>query len=88
MQIKRCVDDHRELMQRPDVQLGLDYALGQMMWDKSHGVNTLVPVDGNAAAANYYMLLGAHEFIRVFKSLAESPQIIPPPPTDPMDHKF
>ena len=87
MQIKRCVDDHRELMQRPDVQLGLDYAMAERMWEKSGG-NVQVSVDGTAAAAKYYTLLGAHEFIRVFKSLAESPQIIPPPPTDPMDHKF
>lgn len=72
--MKSCVDQHMELLCRPDLQLGLEQALLQYGWEVCGG-NNLVDVSGNTAASSYYKLLGAHEFLRVFKTLAQPAQI-------------
>jgi hypothetical protein len=69
--VKAYIDTHRELIQRPDLQRGLDSALAQYAWELS-----AVDMDGNKAAQHQFKLVGAHEFIRTLKSLAEQP-IVP-----------
>lgn len=82
--IKHVVDAHRELLQRPDLQVGLDYAQAQLTFDLTTGN----PTDGNNAAARHYMLKGACELVRIFKTLTEVPKPLPQAKTDEMDHKF
>jgi len=84
---KAYVDAHRELMQKPEVQRGLDYALMQMLHELSE-----TSLDGNSSAANQYKLVGAKEFIRHLKTLAEV-QIAPAKKAGdrelkPEDHKY
>lgn len=76
--MKACVDNHRELMQRPDLNTSLDQAWLQLQWELCGGGGQL-EVGATPAAANFYKLLGAHEFIRTFKSLAEPVRILPKP---------
>lgn len=83
--IKHCVDAHRELMQRQDLNLSLEQAERQYAWELCGG-NTLLEAQGNNAAMNFYKLQGAHEFVRTLKHLAESPRIVPRSATDSMDH--
>jgi hypothetical protein len=83
--IKHCVDAHRDLMQRPDLLMSLEQTLLQLQWDLCGG-NIQGNVDGNGAAARYYKLLGAHEFLRIFKTLAEVPMVLPTPTTGEIDH--
>lgn len=68
--VKAYVDTHRELIQRPDLQRGLDNALAQYAWTLC-----AVDMDGNKAAQHQFKLAGAHEFIRILKSLAEQQMV-------------
>lgn len=68
--IKHCVDQHRELIQRPDFQLAVDNALQQMMWTEAGGMGP-ISVPGNDAASKFYKLQGAHDFVRTLVTLAE-----------------
>jgi hypothetical protein len=70
---KPFCDAHIELLQKAEVQRGLDYALLEM-------VNNLcsTSADGNKAAANFYLIQGAVDFTKGFKTLAES-VIVPKP---------
>jgi len=86
--IKHCVDQHRELIQRPDLQLSLETALTQMIWIHSNGGESALSVTGNTAAEKFYRLQGAQEFIRVFKTLAESQAPVQSPDTGTIDHTF
>lgn len=63
---KPFVDAHRDLIAKPELQRAIDFANEQMLWDL-----TTFEVDGNAAAARYYYLKGAHEFVSTLKNLAE-----------------
>lgn len=67
---KPFVDAHRDLIPRPELQRGIDFALQEMVWEM-----TASDVDGNTAARNHYMLKGAREFVRVLKNLAERPML-------------
>ena len=71
---KPFVDGHRELIGRPELQRGFDFALLEFQRELAAGIT-----DGNGAAANHYKLAGAHEFIRVFRKLAEQ-TVIPRKP--------
>lgn len=64
---KPFADAHRELIQKPELQRAIDFATQQMVWDL-----TKQEVDGNAAAARYYYLKGAHDFVTTLKDLAEA----------------
>jgi len=68
--VKTYVDAHRELIQRPDLQRGLDFALMQMMMDECQSA-----VDGNSAAAAAYKMAGAKGFIKILRELAETPAV-------------
>jgi hypothetical protein len=80
--IKHVVDAHRELLQRQDLQIGLDYAQQQLSWKLTEGGG----IDANNAAARLYMLKGAHEFVRIFKTLTEVPKAPAQTKGDEMDH--
>lgn len=82
--IKHCVEAHAELLQRQDLQVGLDYAEKQFLWElmKEDGI------DGNRAASRYYMVKGANEFLRVFRTLTQMPEAPKQAKGDEMDHKF
>ncbi len=82
--IKHCVEAHAELLQRQDLQIGLDYAEKQLTWEltKDGGVN------GNDAASRFYMLKGAGEFVRIFKTMTEAPKAPAQTKADEMDHRF
>ncbi len=84
--IKHCVDAHRELMQRPDLATSLEQALLQLQWEICGG-NLQGTIDGNGAAARFYKLLGAHEFLRILKTLAEVPTVLPTPTPGEIDHQ-
>jgi hypothetical protein len=83
--IKHCVDAHRELMQRQDLNLSLEQAERQYAWELCGG-HTLLEAQGNNAAMNFYKLQGAHEFVRTLKNLAETPRIIPRSTAGEIDH--
>ena len=85
--VKHCVDQHRELIARQDFQIALDYSLQQMLWEMTGGAGP-VQVIGNDAAAGFYRLQGASEFIRILKTLAESPVIVPTPDPGEISHTF
>jgi len=68
--VSAYIGAHRDLMQRPELQRGVDHALMQLIWEESQ--NTL---DGNSAAAAAYKMTGAQRFISILRELAESPRI-------------
>lgn len=69
--VKAYVDTHRELIQRADLQRGIDAALAQYAWELC-----AIDTDGNGAAKQQFKLAGAYDFVRILKSLAEQP-IVP-----------
>lgn len=75
--IKHVVDQHRELIQRPDFQLAVDSAMQQMMWNETGGSAT-ISVPGNDAASKFYKIQGARDFIRTLLTLAEVQSPLPP----------
>lgn len=88
--LKHCVDQHRELLQRPDLNTSVDMALQQYQWEVCGGniLQDTMTANGNSAAASYYKLLGAHEFLRTFRLLAEQPKIPPKDSTGEISHEF
>lgn len=86
--IKRCVDQHRELIERPDFQLSVDHALAQMAWTQSSEGNPTFSVSGNIAAERFYRIQGAHEFVRTLKTLAEVSAPLPIQETGQISHEF
>lgn len=86
--IKHCVDQHRELIARPDFQLGIETALVQMIWVHSSGGEHALSVPGTSAAEKFYRVQGAMELIRTIKTLAESQAPIPAPDPGDIDHTF
>lgn len=68
---KPFVDSHRELIQKPELQRGIDFSLLEMQLRQSEKVS-----DGNSAAAANYRMEGALEFVRTLKTLAEV-QVVP-----------
>ena len=86
--IKHCVDAHRELMQRPDMAASLDAAFNELQWELCGG-NLTQGVDGNSAAAKFYKLMGAHEYIRTLRTLAEQIMVTAPKPLEAeIKHEF
>lgn len=83
LQIKSCIDAHVNLVQRPDFTLALDTAEKELLWQKSTENGT-----ANDAAANYYRLQGAHQFIRILKTLAEQPRPLPTAEPTGISHEF
>lgn len=87
--IKQCVDRHAELVQRPDLQTGLEQAFLQFQWELCGGnLHLGTNATGNEAAASYYKLLGVHEFIRTFKLLAQAPMPAKPETSGDISHTF
>jgi len=86
--IKHCVDQHRELISRPDFLLAIDNAMSQMMWVQSGGGESAMHIDGNTAASRFYRLQGAQEFVRTLKTLAEVAAPLPAQETGQIDHTF
>lgn len=66
---KPFVDAHRELIPKPELQRAIDYSLLEM----SHQLASIT--DGTNAGANQFKLVGAQEFVRILKTLAEQPII-------------
>lgn len=66
---KPYVDAHRELMPKAELQRAIDYAMLEMF----HQLSTAT--DGTNAGANQFKLVGAQEFVRIMKNLAEQPVI-------------
>lgn len=81
---KALVDQHKRLIERNDLQTSIDYALLQY---QSQLVGMSDVLNGNSAAASHFRLLGAHEFIQVFKTLAEQhvPTVVKP--QDNLNHR-
>jgi hypothetical protein len=67
----QSISHHRELIQRNEFQRALDYAVLHMQWVMAKQEFK----DFNGVAANQMKMVGVHEFIAIFKTLAE------PPPT-------
>lgn len=63
------VNQHRELVGSDAFERACDFAL----LNYSQRVMTDARPDGNGAASGFYRLLGAHEFLRELRMLAESP---------------
>lgn len=81
---KEMLHRHRELMQQPAFVQAVQMAEAQYvrMLATSRSV-----CDGNTAAANFYKISGASEFINVLKNLGETAPL-PPQSTDrKLDHK-
>jgi hypothetical protein len=70
MATRAYVETHRALIQRDDLQRGLDYAL--LEYDR---ILIEQRNDANTAAAGFFKIMGAHEFIQCLKTLAESPRL-------------
>ena len=81
--IKACVDAHRNLIERQDFNLALEYAERQYLWEKAATNGT-----ANDAAANFYKFQGVHEFIRILKTLAEQPRPLPVADAGGISHEF
>ena len=86
--MKHCVDQHRELLQRPDLNSSLEQALLQLQWELCGGHSQSAEGNATTAAAAYYRLMGAHEFIRTFRQLAETPVIPQKLSSDRDIHEF
>jgi hypothetical protein len=70
---KARIENHRNLIERDDFILACDYALLQYQREIcTQSVDNL-----NNAMANQFKLAGAQEFLRVFRTLAESTQPSP-----------
>lgn len=81
---KPFVDLHRELIQRPELQRAIDFAVQQMAWQLSEH-----ETDGNSAAARHYQMKGAHDFVSILKNLAETPIIAKRQPSErEIAHEF
>lgn len=68
---KEFVEKHRELMQRDDLQRGLDYAL--LEYQKEVAMRT----NEQMAGTGHFRIVGALEFIQILKDLAEPMAIMP-----------
>lgn len=78
---KPYVDAHRELIPKPELQRAIDYAMLEMFHQ------TAMATDGTNAGANQFKLVGAQEFVRILKSLAEHPVVAKPMKSErEMDH--
>lgn len=70
-QSAKTVSAHRELMQRPDLEAGMDFALMEYQRQLAQSVTTF-----NDAAANHFKITGALEYIQTLRNLAE-PSALP-----------
>jgi len=70
MALKANIESHRKLLDQPQFELSLHYALLEY-------VRLLCEqrTDMSGAAANQFKLIGAKEFVHVMKTLAESPRV-------------
>lgn len=59
---------HKRLLEMTELERGINFALLQMQADLADR-----PTDGNAAAANWFRIMGANDFIKTFRELAQSP---------------
>jgi len=66
---------HRDLVDSKEFQRGCDFAMLEMARDLSDKSN-----DANASIPAALMLRGAHEFLKIFRSLSEKPIDPPVPP--------
>jgi len=66
---KTFVDQHKRLIERSDLQLSIDYAMLQYQAQL-----TEIVAGGNEAAAAHFRLMGAHEFVKIFRTLAHEPE--------------
>lgn len=62
----KAISAHRELMQRPDLEVGLDFALMEYQGILSRQSTTF-----NDAAANHFKITGVLEFLQTLRQLAE-----------------
>ena len=63
---KKLVEQHNRLIERPDLQTSIDYAMLEYQAQL-----TGVAAGGNEAAAAHFRLMGAHEFVNILKRLTE-----------------
>jgi hypothetical protein len=81
---KNFVEQHRKLIERSDLQVSLDYA----MLEYQKQLVATGSLGGNEAAASHFRMLGAHEFVQVFKLLAEQvQQPVPLKTVDNLNHR-
>ncbi len=66
---KKLIEQHNRLIERSDLQTSIDYALLEYQAQL-----TGIAAGGNEAAAAHFRLMGAHEFINIFKRLSEQHQ--------------
>lgn len=78
---KPYIEAHRALIDRPETQRALDYAMleYQRVLCEQRG-------DGSVAAANFFKIAGASEFLHVFKNLSEVPRTVSVVPTGNLEH--
>lgn len=82
--IKHCVDAHRDLLQRQDLITGLEQSMLEYVWNMCGGDrHGTLQIQAGEAASGYYKILGAHEFVKTFRNLAEV-QAPPAAVDDPM----
>lgn len=74
----QSISHHRELIQRNEFQRALDYSLLHIQYVMAK----MEFKDFNTQAANAIKMVGIHEFIAIFKGLAEStptaPRVVDP----------
>lgn len=75
------VSTHRDLIQRPDLQRSLDFALLEYQTQVARHT------DSAMAGAGHFRMVGALEFVTVLKTLAETSVALPIKKDPGLDHK-
>jgi len=80
--IGKAIETHRALIERDDLERGIDYALLEYQ-------RMLANMDqsANSAAACHFRMLGALEFLTVFRNLGETAQLPTIVQTPSLNHK-
>lgn len=77
-----AVSAHRDLMQRQDLQMSLDFALLE------YGRRRFKPMNDQFAGAEGLRVAGAYEFVECLKNLAEPmPELTVMPSKQNLDHR-
>lgn len=64
---KKLIEAHRALLDRPELELGIDYAI----LEYQRILTETAQENFNIAAANHFRMAGAMEFLRIFRGLGE-----------------
>lgn len=68
---KELLSRHRDFMQNPYLSQTIDMAMAQYV----RVLAEKQAMDGNTAAANFFKIEGAHDFVNTLRRLGETPEL-------------